>query len=70
MGTAMALGKARRGVPVEIECTGPKGDAVRAAFGRELAALNTPQFCCAGLNFGYLYDRSPLIVPDGEEPPE
>lgn len=70
MGTAMALGKARRGVPVEIERTGPKGDAVRAAFGRELAALNTPQFCCAGLNFGYFYDRSPLIVPDGEEPPE
>ena len=70
MGTAMALAKARRGVPAEIERTGPEGDAVRAAFGRELAALNTPQFCCAGLNFGYFYDRSPLIVPDGEEPPE
>ena len=69
MGTAMALAKARRGVPAEIERTGPEGDAVRAAFVRELAALNTPQFCCAGLNFGYFYDRSPLIVQDGEAPP-
>jgi hypothetical protein len=27
------------------------------------------QFCCAGLNFGYFYSGSPLIVPDGEAPP-
>ena len=27
------------------------------------------QFCCGGLNFGYFYDRSPIIAYDGEEPP-
>ena len=27
------------------------------------------QFCCAGLNFGYFYDRSPIIAYDGEAPP-
>ena len=28
-----------------------------------------PQFCCGGLNFGYFYDRSPIIAHDGETPP-
>ena len=27
------------------------------------------QFACAGLNYGYYYDRSPLIVYDGEAQP-
>ena len=27
------------------------------------------QFCCAGLNFGYYYSDSTLIVPDDEAPP-
>jgi hypothetical protein len=31
--------------------------------------INVPQFCCGGLNFGYFYDRSPLIAYDGEEAP-
>src|SRR4029079_17979956 len=31
--------------------------------------LNVQQFCCAGLNFGYFYDRSPLIAYDGEPAP-
>jgi hypothetical protein len=31
--------------------------------------MHTPQFCCGGLNFGYFYDRSPLIEYDGEEAP-
>src|SRR5207244_9658550 len=31
--------------------------------------LNVQQYCCAGLNFGYYYDRSPIIAHDGEAPP-
>jgi hypothetical protein len=31
--------------------------------------LNVPQYCCGGLNFGYFYDRSPIIGYDGESPP-
>ncbi len=31
--------------------------------------INVPQFICEGLNFGYFYDNSPLIVYDDEAPP-
>jgi len=31
--------------------------------------LNVQQYCCAGLNFGYFYDRSPIIAYDGAEQP-
>jgi hypothetical protein len=27
------------------------------------------QYCCAGLNFGYFYDHSPIIAYDGAEQP-
>ncbi len=33
-----------------------------------MVALNTPQYCCGGLNFGYFYDRSPIIAHDGAAP--
>jgi hypothetical protein len=56
-------------VPADIEAPGPAGDAVRAQVGREMYALNVQQYCCAGLNFGYFYDRSPLIAYDGETAP-
>jgi hypothetical protein len=41
----------------------------RAAVGRAAYALNVQQFACAGLNYGYYYDRSPLIAYDGEPQP-
>ncbi|HET6183841.1 MAG TPA: FAD-dependent oxidoreductase [Acetobacteraceae bacterium] len=69
MGTALALARARGSVPPEIEWPGPEGDLARAEFGRKLLALNTPQYCCGGLNFGYFYDRSPIIAYDGEAAP-
>jgi hypothetical protein len=31
--------------------------------------LNVQQYCCAGLNFGYFYDQSPIIAYDGAEQP-
>jgi hypothetical protein len=34
-----------------------------------LVALNTAQYCCAGLNFGTFYDDSPLIGYDDERAP-
>lgn len=48
---------------------GPEGDRIRAAFGAELVKINRAQFFCAGLNFGYYYDQSPLIVYDGTPAP-
>ena len=61
--------KNRRIVPANIEEESPAGEAIRAEFGQELYDLNVQQYCCGGLNFGYYYDDSPLILYDGEQPP-
>jgi len=59
----------RRTVPDEIEHPGAAGDAVRNQVGQAAYDLNVQQYCCGGLNFGYFYDRSPIIAYDGAEPP-
>ncbi|HWE16069.1 MAG TPA: hypothetical protein VG758_02640 [Hyphomicrobiaceae bacterium] len=53
----------------DIELPGPEGDVVRARVGRAAYDLNLQQFCCGGLNFGYFYDRSPIILYDGAAQP-
>jgi 2-polyprenyl-6-methoxyphenol hydroxylase-like FAD-dependent oxidoreductase len=69
MDHAQQMIKARGAVPPRIEEPGPEGDAIRAEAGRKAYALNVQQFCCAGLNFGYFYDGSPLIAYDDEPAP-
>jgi hypothetical protein len=69
MNHAQKMIRARGAVPENIEAPGPEGHAVRARVGREAYDLNVQQFCCGGLNFGYYYTDSPLIVDDGEAPP-
>jgi FAD binding domain len=69
MDHAQQMIKARGAVPPRIEEAGAEGDAIRAEAGRKAYELNVQQFCCAGLNFGYFYDRSPLIAYDGEAAP-
>ena len=64
MDHAIALSRQRAAVPGDIEEPGPRGDDVRARFGKELCELNVAQYCCGGLNFGYFYDRSPIIAYD------
>ena len=66
MDHAQQMIKARGAVPARIEEASPEGEAIRAEEGRKAYDLNVQQFCCAGLNFGYYYDRSPLIAYDGE----
>ncbi|WP_454902579.1 FAD-dependent oxidoreductase [Variovorax gossypii] len=66
MDHAQKMIRARRAVPPNIEEPGPAGDALRAEIGNEAYELNVQQFCCAGLNFGYFYSGSPIIVADGE----
>lgn len=61
--------KARRAVPPNLEEPGAEGARLREEIGREAYELNVQQFCCAGLNFGYFYHGSPIIVADGEEAP-
>jgi 2-polyprenyl-6-methoxyphenol hydroxylase-like FAD-dependent oxidoreductase len=69
MDHAHAMAKQRRGVPAEIEEEGRAGDAARAALGKAAYDLNVQQYCCAGLNFGYYYDTSPIIAYDGAPQP-
>jgi hypothetical protein len=69
MNHAREMAKQRRGVPPEIEAESPAGAAARAAVGKAAYDLNVQQYCAAGLNFGYYYDQSPLIVYDGAPHP-
>jgi len=69
MDHAHAMAKQRRSVPAEIEAEGAIGEAARAAVGRAAYDLNVQQYCCAGLNFGYYYDESPIIAYDGAPHP-
>ena len=69
MNHALAVMSQRRSVPVEVELDGPVGEAVRSKVGQAAYDLNVQQYCCAGLNFGYYYDRSPVIAYDGEASP-
>ena len=69
MNHAIALQEKREAVPARLEEDSAEGAALRERVGRELYELNVRQYCCAGLNFGYYYDRSPLIAYDGEAAP-
>jgi hypothetical protein len=60
--------RARGAVPAEIDDDTPEGAAVRATAAKAAYDLNVQQYCCAGLNFGYYYERSPLIAVDGAPP--
>lgn len=59
----------RRNVPEEIEWDGPIGDATRARIGEQAYALDVQQQCCGGLNFGYSYQNSPIIIYDEDKAP-
>ncbi len=69
MDHAAKMIKARGAVPHDIEADGPEGERVRAEVGQQAYDLNVQQFCCAGLNFGYYYEGSPIIAADDEPPP-
>ncbi|MDC0989608.1 FAD-dependent oxidoreductase [Rhodospirillales bacterium] len=69
MDHAEAMAGQRGQVPDNIEDPGPEGDAVRAIIGKKAYDLNVQQYCCGGLNYGYFYDNSPLIIRDGGTPP-
>src|SRR5579862_2533514 len=66
---AHAMSQQRRAVPANIEGRDAAAAAVRATVGRSNYELNVQQYCCAGLNFGYFYDSSPIIASDGSDHP-
>lgn len=69
MSHAQELMRKAQSVPDNIEELSAEGEAARHAFGQVLWDLNVQQYCCAGLNFGYYYDDSPIIQYDGTPQP-
>ena len=59
----------RTNVPVDLEHDTPEGEAARRRVGAHAYRLHVQQFACAGLNYGYFYDRSPIIAYDAEQAP-
>ncbi|MEO9130296.1 MAG: FAD-dependent oxidoreductase [Sphingomonas sp.] len=59
----------RTSVPAAIEKEDAEGELVRAKVGEAAYQLHVQQFACAGLNYGYFYEASPLIVYDMEDAP-
>lgn len=56
-------------VPAAVDLDDEQGRQVRAAIGNKLLEVNRPQFGHIGLNFGYYYDKSPIIAYDSEAAP-
>ncbi len=70
MNHAHAMSKRRKEIPLNLEEDSPEGQLARVQFGQDLYDLNVQQYCCAGLNFGYYYDDSPVMVYDDERAPD
>ncbi|UPK66468.1 FAD-dependent monooxygenase (plasmid) [Rhodococcus pyridinivorans] len=58
-----------RSVPKILSAPTIVGRFLRKRLGRKLFDINLAQMSPEGLNFGYYYDRSPIIVGDGEPAP-
>lgn len=69
MNHAIEMARQRRAVPPRIEERSLEGERLRAELGCKTYYLNVQQYCCGGLNFGYFYDRSPIIAYDDAEHP-
>jgi 2-polyprenyl-6-methoxyphenol hydroxylase-like FAD-dependent oxidoreductase len=69
MNHAAAMARQRKAVPPQIEERSLEGEHLRAELGFNAYCLNVQQYCCGGLNFGYFYDKSPIIAYDGAEHP-
>ena len=52
----------------DVFTEGPVGDACRAEIGRNLVAALNSEWNSIGVDLGFRYDKSPVIVPDGTPP--
>jgi 2-polyprenyl-6-methoxyphenol hydroxylase-like FAD-dependent oxidoreductase len=66
---AMGAIAERSSIPRNVEDPTPEGAAIRKRIGDGAYNLHVQQFACAGLNYGYFYENSPLILYDGEPAP-
>jgi 2-polyprenyl-6-methoxyphenol hydroxylase-like FAD-dependent oxidoreductase len=69
MNHALSLSRQRSEVPDNIDADDEAGEQARIALGKSAYDLNVQQYCCGGLNFGYYYDKSPIIAYDKATPP-
>ena len=53
----------------EIFEPGPQGDAARREFGARYTEMMRREWFTLGIHLGYVYEGSPIIVPDGTPPP-
>lgn len=56
--------------PKEIFEDGPGSDAARKTFGDHYTDLMKREWFSIGIHLGYMYEGSPVIVPDGTPQPE
>ncbi len=54
----------------EIYSPTPAGDAARQAIGERLVEENRRSWQPVGIHLGYIYNPSPIVVPDGSAQPE
>ncbi|HTX08659.1 MAG TPA: FAD-dependent monooxygenase [Solirubrobacteraceae bacterium] len=53
----------------DVERSGPAGEQAREVLRDYVLKHSFPQHSPLGLNFGYRYEGSPIVIPDGTEPP-
>jgi 2-polyprenyl-6-methoxyphenol hydroxylase-like FAD-dependent oxidoreductase len=53
-----------------IEDDGPDADAKRARLGEKFVQMTRAEWDSWGVQFGYRYTDSPIVIPDGEPPPD
>jgi hypothetical protein len=56
-------------ISADIEADTPEGAEERRRMGELITEVERRQFDCVGLNFGIDYAGSPIIWPDGTDPP-
>ena len=60
-----------KSVPTEMFDEGPAGDAARKVFGDGYTEMMRREWFSNGIHLGYMYEGSPVIVPDGTpQPPD
>jgi hypothetical protein len=64
----MLLPRSRK-PPKEIFEPGPKGERARRAFGEAYTEMMKQEWFTIGIHLGYVYEGSPVIVPDGTPRP-
>jgi len=55
-------------IPELVEAT-PAGEAARRRLGEEIMKSTSRELLSDGIALGYRYDGSPIVCPDGSEPP-